>query len=124
MKEHNDTIVNPIYDWTDSDVWEYIKQNGIKVNPLYSKGYERVGCIGCPLASYRKKLKEFSDYPAYEQNYKKAFGRMLEERKRRGKDDRRGKWTDAQELFDWWIDKHSHEVKGQINIFDYLKEDT
>lgn len=124
MKKHNDTIVNPIYDWTDSDVWEYIRQNGIKVNPLYAKGYKRVGCIGCPLASYSKKLKEFRDYPAYEQNYKKAFDRMLKERKRRGKDDRCGKWTDAQGVFDWWIDKRSHEVKGQMNIFDYLKEDT
>jgi phosphoadenosine phosphosulfate reductase len=30
MKAHNDTVVNPIYDWLDSDIWEYIRQEDIK----------------------------------------------------------------------------------------------
>ena len=58
MKGHDDVIVNPIYYWSDADIWEYIEANSMVVNPLYKKGYNRVGCIGCPLATYKHDLKE------------------------------------------------------------------
>jgi phosphoadenosine phosphosulfate reductase len=45
MRENKDIIVNPIYEWTDSEVWEYIHENGVKTNPLYDRGYKRVGCV-------------------------------------------------------------------------------
>lgn len=48
-KERKDTICNPIYHFTDSDIWDYVRQYNVKMNPLYAKGYKRVGCIGCPL---------------------------------------------------------------------------
>lgn len=118
MKQHGDTVVNPIYDWLDRDVWDYIKQEGIKVNPLYEQGYKRIGCIGCPLSSYREKMKDFERYPAYKLNYKRAFGRLLDKLT----EDR--EWNSPDDVFDWWIEKYSHEIKGQMNIFDYLKEDT
>ena len=43
-------VCNPIVDWMDSDVWDYIRSERISVNPLYERGFHRVGCIGCPLA--------------------------------------------------------------------------
>lgn len=49
-KANNDLIVNPIYKFTEADVWQYITDNRITTNPLYARGYKRVGCIGCPLA--------------------------------------------------------------------------
>lgn len=48
-KEHKDVMCNPIIDWLDADIWEYIEQNDIELNPLYSMGYNRVGCVGCPM---------------------------------------------------------------------------
>lgn len=80
-KKNKDTLVNPIYHWTDSDVWTYIRENNIEMNPLYSKGYTRVGCIGCPLSG--DKLKELEEYPKYKLNYIRAFDRMLREREER-----------------------------------------
>ena len=41
--------VNPIYDWNEWEVWRYIKENNIPYNPLYDKGYRRIGCWCCPL---------------------------------------------------------------------------
>lgn len=123
MKEHKDTIVNPIYDWLDKDIWDYIEQEGIVVNPLYKKGYKRVGCIGCPMASYKEKQKEFNDYPAYKENYKRAFKRMLDKRRKAGKDDSKRGWQDEEGVFDWWIEKKRYEVEGQISIDEYLKEE-
>lgn len=43
-------VCNPIIDWTDRDVWDYIETEHIEVNPLYGCGFHRVGCIGCPMA--------------------------------------------------------------------------
>lgn len=42
--------VNPIVDWSDDDVWDYMHSEHLPVNPLYCEGQKRVGCIGCPMA--------------------------------------------------------------------------
>lgn len=115
MKSRGDTLVNPIYNWTDEDVWNYIAINKVTVNPLYEEGELRVGCILCPMKSYSTKLKEASKYPKYKQAYIKAFDRMLKERERRGLDN---KWKSGKEVFEWWIESSKHEVKGQYNLFD------
>ena len=41
--------VNPIYDWNQWEVWKYIKSKELPYNPLYDKGYRRIGCWCCPL---------------------------------------------------------------------------
>lgn len=115
MKERKDTIVNPIYEWEDSDIWEYIKTHNLKVNPLYAKGYTRVGCIGCPLACYRDKIKEFNDYPKYKQMYINAFEKMIVARADKNKEN---SWKNGQEVFEWWIEEGKHNVKGQLSLFD------
>ena len=113
MKENSDTMVNPIYRWLDTDIWDYIRKENIVVNPLYSKGYDRVGCIGCPLASYHQRIKEFNDYPQYKKAYIKAFDKMLEVRREKGK---KCEWKTGQEVFDWWIEEGKHNIKGQLEL--------
>jgi phosphoadenosine phosphosulfate reductase len=119
MREHNDSVVSPIYDWLDSDIWEYIRRENIEVNPLYERGYKRVGCIGCPLASYSDKMKEFADYPKYKEAYIRAFGRMLDKRNREGKKVIE-MWTDAQAVFDWWLREYKDKCRGQMTLDDYV----
>ena len=47
----------PIVDWSTKEVFKYLKDNGIKKNPLYNEGTnDRVGCYPCMLAG--KKLQE------------------------------------------------------------------
>ncbi|WP_251392828.1 phosphoadenosine phosphosulfate reductase family protein, partial [Mediterraneibacter agrestimuris] len=67
-------VVNPIIDWTHSDIWEFIHSEHIETCELYQCGYNRVGCIGCPMAG-KKRWKEFSDFPKYKQIYIHAFER-------------------------------------------------
>lgn len=38
----------PIMDWTALDVWLYIFSKGENYNPLYEKGFTRIGCWLCP----------------------------------------------------------------------------
>lgn len=103
-------IVNPIIDWTNRDIWDYINSEKIPMNPLYSCGFDRVGCIGCPMAGKVRNL-EFAKYPKYKENYIKAFDRMLEQRKIKGKETQ---WKTGQEVFDQWVEKDVME--GQIKI--------
>lgn len=42
------TVVSPIIDWIDFDVWLYILTTGIDFNDAYKLGFSRVGCWCCP----------------------------------------------------------------------------
>jgi phosphoadenosine phosphosulfate reductase len=109
------TMINPIIDWTDDDVWEFLKHYGCKSNPLYECEYKRIGCIGCPMAPYHQRTDQFLRYPKYRQNYVRAFDRMLKERKSYGK--KIDKWSDGESVMRWWLG----ENPMQINMDDYLE---
>ena len=94
-------ILNPIIDWTDSDVWNFIKLRELPYCELYDQGWDRLGCIGCPLANKEQRLKEFARYPKQKQAYIRAFKRMIEERKKAGLETQ---WETGQEVFDWWME--------------------
>ncbi len=42
--------INPLADWTEQDVWGYIKKNGIPYNRLHDAGYPSIGCSPCTRA--------------------------------------------------------------------------
>lgn len=75
------TVVNPIIDWTDEDVWEFIHEYNIPYCKLYDEGYTRLGCIGCPMGTVEHRKEEFERYPKYKQAYIRAFDRMVKARK-------------------------------------------
>ena len=111
-------VVNPIIDWTDDDVWGFIRDAKIPLNPLYSEGFCRVGCVGCPLAG-KKREKEFARWPKYKDMYISAFDRMLEERKRRGK--MQGSWrigTTGLDVFNWWMENDI--LPGQMSFDEII----
>ena len=93
-------VCNPIVDWTDRDVWNYIHAEHIPINPLYRCGFSRVGCIGCPLASTAR-VREFRRYPKYKSMYVRAFDRMIAERRRRGLP---LGWNSGMECYHWWME--------------------
>jgi phosphoadenosine phosphosulfate reductase len=39
--------VSPLADWTNADVWAYLKRRGVPVLPLYHQGYTSIGCAPC-----------------------------------------------------------------------------
>jgi phosphoadenosine phosphosulfate reductase len=42
---------NPLADWTERDVWNYIVGNGVPYNSLHDQGYASIGCTHCTLPS-------------------------------------------------------------------------
>ena len=39
--------VSPLADWTDAEVWTYIEEHELPVNPLHRQGYASIGCTHC-----------------------------------------------------------------------------
>lgn len=114
------SVCNPIVDWTTRELWEYIESEKIPVNELYYCGFDRVGCIGCPIAD-KKRYFEFSVFPKYRDAYIRAFDRMLIELRNAwspatGKTPPR--WKNGLEVFEWWME--SDNIAGQMEIEDWL----
>ena len=41
---------NPLADWSEADVWTYIRQYDVPVNPLHFEGFPSIGCEPCTRA--------------------------------------------------------------------------
>ena len=94
-------ILNPIIDWEDNDVWEFINEYNVSYCKLYDEGAKRLGCIGCPMNI--NQAKELEKYPKYKAMYLRAFGKMLDELR---KNDKTTTWTDAESVFNWWTKQY------------------
>lgn len=109
--QKNKVTVNPIIDWKNYDIWEFINQEHLDVNVLYYCGYNRVGCIGCPMAGRKGRWKEFADFQKYRNMYISAFDKMLEQRKQQGLS---GEWKTGQDVFFWWMEDKN--IDGQLGM--------
>lgn len=92
---------NPIVDWTDSNIWDYIGAEKLEVCNLYQCGFSRVGCIGCPLARKKNRQFEFARYPTYRRAYARAFDAMIAVRKMRGLPQ---SWKNGEDVMHWWME--------------------
>lgn len=128
-KRHK-TNVNPIIDWEDRDVWQFIRGEKIQYCSLYNEGFHRIGCIGCPMATQRERELHFLRWPKYKEAYLRAFDKMLQLRiERNKKDPLRPIWrtsgvdgkVDAKAVFNWWMEYDI--LPGQINLFDDYEEE-
>ena len=108
------TLVNPIIDWSDADVWEFINCNKVPYCCLYDQGYNRLGCIGCPMDSAAA-AAELEAYPKYKDAYLRAFARMIEERKKRDMYEKLD-WSTPEKVMDWWLRKSTDE--DDLTLFD------
>ena len=110
-------MVNPIVDWEDADIWEFIRAENVPYCGLYDCGFKRLGCIGCPMASKHRKV-EFERWPRYKQLYLNAFARMQEARVAAGKLPFLGDKIEnptVQDVFDWWMEEPW--LPGQERLF-------
>ncbi len=115
-------IVNPIIDWEDEDVWEYIHTRNIEYCKLYDEGFKRLGCIGCPMAGKDGMLHQFERWPKFKQAYMRAFQRMLDTRKTKGLENN---WEIPEDVFNWWVygqNRKDKEIEGQIDLLSSEEE--
>ncbi|NLK93986.1 MAG: phosphoadenosine phosphosulfate reductase family protein [Clostridiales bacterium] len=101
-------------DFTDEEIWEYIHKYNLPYCELYDRGWDRIGCIGCPLGTNQS--KELEEYPAYKENYIRAFDGMIKYRKNKGMET---EWETGKDIYDWWIGeiKKDNSIEGQCSMF-------
>ena len=105
MSEHcirtGKVLINPIIDWEEEDVWEFLNGNGIEHCCLYDEGLSRLGCIGCPMKNAKGQKEDFKRWGKYRELYLKAFQRMIDIRKQRGLETER--WNTPEAVMQWWL---------------------
>jgi phosphoadenosine phosphosulfate reductase len=42
--------LSPLAEWTEEDVWQYIRSRGVPYNALHDRGYPSIGCAPCTRA--------------------------------------------------------------------------
>lgn len=77
-------VLNPIIDWSNDDVWDYLASRGIEGNPLYKEGWKRIGCVGCPLAGRRARELAFARYPKLYKAWAESIAYVIARRKEMG----------------------------------------
>lgn len=107
-------VCNPIIDWSEQDVWDYLTEQKVKINPLYCEGWKRVGCVGCPMAG-KTRYAEFSMFPKYKDLYISAFDRMIKARK--NGTGLQTEWQNGVDVFHWWME--DGVLPGQIEMEAY-----
>jgi len=116
--------LNPIIDWTDADVWQYIKEHNVRYCSLYDEGFKRLGCIGCPMAG-KGREKEFERWPRYKSKYGKVFAvaaaanlaALGPEYGGRGRNAKL-RWVDGKAMFDWWMEEKNNADPDQTVMFE------
>ncbi len=112
-KSKNKAFVNPIIDWQDSDVWDFIKKYDLPYCSLYDEGWQRIGCLFCPMAG-RHRLVAADRYPNYARAFIKAFERLYASGRESMK-----RWRNGEEMFWWWLKEDRQGLeKGQLMLFE------
>lgn len=88
--------VNPILDWTETDVWRYL-DNVMKVPhcELYDQGRHRVGCLFCPMKRRGEIVDDMRRYPHQFNRLKKTVAKIAETSKEFP--------NDPKAFLEWWL---------------------
>jgi len=113
--DNSKNFVHPIIDWTDINVWDFIRKFNLPYCRLYDEGWKRVGCLFCPFAGKHRKV-EVELYPKFTQAFIRAFRRCYDVKKAEGKTSV-DRWKDGEEMFWWWINEDRRkENKIQVKL--------
>lgn len=108
-------VINPTIDWTDNDVWAFIREHKIPYCGLYDEGFKRLGCIGCPMAG-KQRAQQFQRWPHIKALYIRAFDKMVCNRVRDGLETT---WANGQEAFDWWMAENHKKTDDSQQFFGW-----
>lgn len=97
-------VINPIIEWTEKDVWQYIEKYSLPINPLYTLGYRRVGCLFCPMANYKTIMKDVQRYPKYYAAFLRLIAKLRIQQAEKYDTQHWANLTD-EEVFDCWARK-------------------
>ena len=111
--QHN---LNPIAYWRDEDIWNYSADVKLEQCSLYCEGFDRLGCIGCPMAREYGRRKEFERWLSFKKPFIHTLDRIIIERKRRGLPCYVNAGNTGEEWFEWWLTDKAQEITDPDQI--------
>lgn len=113
-------VVNPIIKWTKKEVWEFIKGEGLPYCSLYDEGFQRLGCVLCPMASDEHRQREEKRWPKFAAIYRKMFDKVYEKRAAELKLDE--VWSSGEAIYEWYMGRLKVDKKAQYLIDMFIME--
>jgi len=86
----------PILNWTFNDVWKFIRERKLKYCELYDLGYQRIGCMFCPMHSNKLKALDRKRYPKVVKMIKNSISELIAQGYPNELND------NVDDIFDWW----------------------
>ena len=111
--------LNPLAYWPDNYIWDYSHEAGLEQCCLYQEGFQRLGCIGCPLAKEAARRLEFERWPKFQAQWIRIFDQVIRLREQEG---RVNEYASGQEWFEWWLGDRAQEIPidtDQMMLEDY-----
>lgn len=96
--------IQPIYDWSDSELWGYISQHDLPYCKLYDEGWDRIGCVCCPYASKKERMKNMERWPAMFEAIRRAVHERWENYWVATDSPVADRFDGPDHMFEWWMD--------------------
>lgn len=116
-KDTTKSFLHVIIDWTEKEVWEFIKSFSIPYCKLYNEGWRRIGCLFCPCTYKKRRIYETEKYPRFTKAFIRAFEKLHENRKRNGARSIE-RWKNGEKMFWWWIRDMKPTNFDQLSMFE------
>lgn len=111
-------FLHVIFEWTEADVWEYIRKYHIKYCNLYDRGMHRIGCLFCPFGSQQQMQDDLARFPDVAEWLIEACQAAIDKRRAAGNP---LTFETGEQMFFWWInhDKSKPDpMKNLPSMFD------
>lgn len=93
-------MIYPILEWSEREVWQFIKDRGLPINPCYQK-HNRVGCMICPFAPPNNVRRYLAAHPKQYQALLHAIDKYIK------KTEDKSTFQNANDVLEWWLTKDS-----------------
>jgi len=92
---------HPLFDWLEWEIWDYIETNNLEYCSLYDEGFSRLGCVVCPMRSYKDQMRYKDRWPQYFKLFEKSCKRWWD-KKGCQRQKERGYTQSFEEFLDNW----------------------
>jgi phosphoadenosine phosphosulfate reductase len=81
-KKEQKIMIYPIANFSEYDVWQYIRENNLPYCSLYDEGFDRLGCVLCPFNNDIE--RQVNRFPKIANLLIRACNRLVEIEHKRG----------------------------------------
>ena len=96
-------LVSPILAWTDAEVWDFIRSEGLPYCELYDQGWKRIGCVPCPFESPANTRRSLQRWPRIFAATEKQARKYWEKRKADGGSGPDQRFATFEDWWNWWL---------------------